>query len=368
MPVIPTFDELYELAKAEIRSRRPRLTDWNAGSVLDATTGGQTILADESIRYSAARFATLFFDTATGADLDALALDRLGLIRKPATAAVGEIEWTRDASGAYTILAGTQMRAVVGSEIVTVQSTAAVSMLSTDTTVIVPVQATVTGRATNAAADTVTEVVTPIIADPDATITNPQPLAGGSDAETDEAFRDRIRRYYASLRRGTIGSLETGARSVPGVSIVTVDESEVESSGWVYLYIGDPDARSNDVLAAAVAAEIVNWRAAGVLVEVLGSEREEKDLEISVVVEKGTDQTAVGDAIRAAIVAYGDTLGPKEEVQPSRIQKACHDASDLVVGARLDAIEDDDYAPASPENAIRFVEERIRLAFTEVEA
>lgn len=368
MPVIPTFNELYELSKAEIRGRRPRLSDWNAGSVLDAITGGQVVLVDESIRYAAARFATLFFNTATGADLDALALDRLGLTRKPATAAVGSVEWTRSAAGAYTILAGTQMRAVVGDQVITVQSTSAVAMLATDTTVIVPVQATTTGRDSNAAEDTITEVITPIVADPNATINNPQPLAGGDDAETDEAFRDRIRRFYASIRRGTIGALETGARTVPGVSVVAVDESEVEDSGWVYLYIGDPDARSNDVLAAAVEAEIVNWRAAGVLVEVLGSEREERDLEMRIVVEKGTDLSAAGDAIRSAIVAYGDTLDPKEDVQPSRLQKAAHDAMDAVVGARVDAIELDTYSPSAPQNAIRFVPERIRLQFTESEA
>lgn len=367
MPTLPTFQELYDAARAEIQLRRPDLTDFNEGSNLDAITGAAAVLADETSRVAVALFAAQFFDTAVGADLDALVQDRFGgaLARKPATAAIGTVTWTRDAAGAYVIPAGTRMRATIGSVTITVQTTAAVTLLSTDTSVDLPVQATVTGRASNAAAGTLEEVVDVQIADPGATATNAQPLAGGSDAETDESLRDRVRRQYSTLRRGTVASLEAGALSVPGVAVVTVDESDVESSGWVYLYVGDPDARSNDTLAALVATEIVNWRAAGVLVEVTGAERQEKSMALSIAVERGADQLTIAAAIRAAIVAYGDTLGPGERVRYSRLEQACHQASELVVAAQVDNLQGD-VTPSADYRAIRFTPETISLSFSEV--
>lgn len=365
MPSLPTFSQLYELAKAEIQLRRPDLVDFNEGSVLDALAGAGAVLADEAIRGAVELFAAQFFDTASGAELDALAQDRLNLLRKTATASIGQVAWTRGTAGAYVILAGTRFRATVGTETITVQSTAAVSVLATDTTVLIPVQATTTGRATNAAAATVTEVVDVVLADSTATVTNPEPLAGGTDAETDEAFRARIRAYYQTLRRGTVAALRTGALSVPGVAIVTVDETGIVDIEPVGVYIGDPDARSNALLAAAVATELENWRAAGVRVEVYGATREEVGLALLVYIERGSDQVAVGEAIRAALVAYGDTLQPGQVGQPSRLEKACHDASALVVGVEPTTTSAE-LTPSSGFAAIRFVPEAIAVSFVEV--
>lgn len=367
MAILPTFQELQDSARAEIQIRRPDLTDFNEGSNLDAMTGAAAIMADEVIRIGVALFAAQFFDTAIGADLDALVQDRFGgsLVRKPATAAIGTITWTRDAVGAYVILAGTRFRAVVGTTTITVQSISAVTLLAADTSVDLAVQSVVTGRASNAAAGVVDEILDVHISDPGATCTNAQPLAGGSDAETDEALRDRVRRVYSTLRRGTVEALETGALSVPGVGIVAVDESEVESSGWVYVYVGDPDARSNDALAALVETELVNWRAAGVLVDVTGATREEKSLALTVVIERGSDQNVIGAAIRAAVVAYGDSLGPGERIRGSRLEQAGHQASDLVVGVTVDSVSGG-YEPAANHRAIRFTAETISIAFTEI--
>ncbi len=366
MPTLPTFDDLYNAARAEIQLRRPDLTDFNEGSNLDAIAGAAAVLADEVSRVAVALFAAQFFDTAEGAELDALVQDRFGgsLVRKPATAALGTVTWERDAAGAYVIPAGTRFRATFGTTTITVQSTVAVSLLSTETETEIPVQATVTGRAGNAAAGEIDEIIDVHVSDPGATCTNAQPLAGGSDAETDEALRDRVRRVYSTLRRGTKAALETGALSVPGVGIVTVDESEVESSGWVYVYVGDPDARGNDTLATLVETELENWRCAGVLVEVQAAERQEKSITMEVVVERGSDQVAVAAAIRAAVVAYGDSLGPGVRARGSRVEQAAHQASDLVVAVN-DVSFGGGASPSANYRAIRFTAETIAIAFTE---
>lgn len=363
--MLPTFRALCDAFKAEVQSRRADLTDWNEGSVLDAIGGAGAMLADESMRVSLAAFSELFFDTAVGTALDRLALDRIGLVRKPATAAYGEVVWTRGTAGAYTIPAGAVFSATVNGQTFQVTSLHAVGLPAAKTSAKVAVVASSSGRATNLAAGTITTVVSSVSADTAATVTNLKPLAGGSDVELDAAFRDRIRRYYSTLRRGTVAALEVGALSVPGVAYVYVDESRVDESGWVYLYVGDPDARSNDVLAGLVSAEMINWRAAGVLVEVLGSSRDEVALSIAVDIERGADQVSLAAAIRASVVGYGDAVRPSRPARISRIERAVQDASALVLACEVTS-HDADIEPTTAAQAVRFVGESITLTFTEV--
>lgn len=365
---VPTFQALYDAFKAEVQSRRPDLTDWNEGSVLDAVGGASSMLADESMRFFLGLFGALFFDTAVGDDLDRLALDRLGLVRKPATSATGSVTWTKGISGAaYTIPAGTSVRGVIADGTsYTATVLYDVAIRADQAAVAVAVEADTLGRSSNLAAGVLDEIASPLVADPTASITNGEALAGGADEETDAAFRDRVRRYYSTLRRGTVGALETGALSVPGVAYVSVDESSIEDDGIVRVYVGDPDARSNDALATLVGAELLHWRAAGVMVEVLGSSRDEVTLTLALEVEHGADLVSLGAAVRAAVVGYGDELAPNRPARVSRVVKAMHEASALVLSARVTS-HTDDIDPAAVHQAVRFVASTIAIAFTEVD-
>ena len=101
---IPSFADLYDAAKAEMQSRDPRLTDFNAGSALDALAGGSAILADEALRIALHLAKAAFVDTATGDDLDTRITDLGGPARNPATAASVELFIVRGSYvGAYTI-------------------------------------------------------------------------------------------------------------------------------------------------------------------------------------------------------------------------------------------------------------------------
>lgn len=365
---VPTFQQLYDAFRAEVQSRRSDLTDWNEGSVLDAIGGASAMLADESMRYFLALFGELYFDSAVGDALDRLALDRLGLTRKPATAAYGTVTWTKgDSSAAYTIPAGTSFRATLtdGSSY-TASALYDVAIRADQASVGVSVQADLAGRVSNLAEGTLDEVAAPLSADPTATATNAAALAGGADEETDSAFRDRIRRYYSTLRRGTVAALETGALSVPGVAFVSIDESTIEDDGIVRVYVGDPDARANDTLATLVEAELLNWRAAGVMVMVFGSERQEESLTLEIDVERGSDLVTLADAVRSGVVGYGDELPPNRLARLSRIQSACHQASRQVLASTVTS-HTGDIEPDDAFKAIRFTSETITLLFTEVD-
>lgn len=380
MPTLPTFDDVYEIGKAEIQSRNPDLTDFSEGSDLDAVTGGGAMLADEVIRVLIALFAEQFIDTAEGDALDALALDRFGLTRKPASAAVGSVTLERVDSSIpdiVTIAAGTTVSGKVDGVTLSFTTDVEVEIGSADTTVDADATCTTTGRSGNVAPGVIDTVVDPPAEDLGLTVTNAARFAGGAPEETDERFRDRIRRYLATLRRGTVGALETGARSIPGVEYVTVDETFIhpDDGGYVGVYIGDPDARASAVLVALVDAEMINWRAAGIYVVVQAAEREEITLAVQMTVLAGADQTVLRSGIRQAILQHingidsaGDISGGLdvgETMSLSRLlTRAMRISDDIVGGAVLSHTEDLD--PTQPYYAIRVPSTSLSVTFVEV--
>lgn len=366
MITVPIFQQLYDAAIAEIQSRNPELTDTSEGSALDAIAGGGAVLSQDVIRSALDRFSELFFSTATGAALDALALDRLNLLRKPAVAAIGELTWTRGAAvGGYTVPAGTQFQATVGTEVVTFVSTADVTLLAVDTTATIPCEAIETGLVGNVAIGVVTEIVPPLPVDADATVTNPARFAGGAEAETDELFRARIKRYYASLRRGTNEALETAALGVPGVAHAAIDERDLQLSGFTWLFISDTSGGSNAALEALVRNVIEAWRAAGCQIVVNGAVPQVVALSVELAIRQGANRDTIRTACRAAIVNYGLTLAPSQVARLSQIEKACIDAGGgLVFGAQVTS-HTGPISPATPNRAIRF--EATSTTFTFIE-
>lgn len=89
-------------------------------------------------------------------------------------------------------------------------------------TVDVQVQAVEKGSLGNVAAGTVSVLYSPV--DGVASITNLQPVSGGTDIETDEQYRRRILLAYAGAHgAGTRADYEMWALAYPGVSYVYVD-------------------------------------------------------------------------------------------------------------------------------------------------
>lgn len=366
---VPTFDALYQAARAEVQSRRPDLTDWNEGSVLDALAGAGAILADQVVRYGIDLFSAQFLDTASGEQLDALALDRFGLTRKPAVAALGTLTFGRGAAvGVIAIPAGTTCSGKVSGTTVTVTTVVAAQMLAAEDTVDVTAAVTVTGPTGNLAAGVIDTIVDDLDDDPDATVSNADRFVGGMEAEPDESFRDRIRRYFQTLRRGTGEALQEAALSVGGVQYATVDEAFVhpDDGGYVAVYVGDPDGRGNDALAEAVEAEMDAWRAAGVEVRVLPAAREEIALALTVTVAHGADQGSLLEAIGAGVTAYTDGLAPNETLYLSRVVAEAFAAGDADVKDVEVTTPAADAAPSEPQNALRVPSESLSVSFVEL--
>ena len=364
---IPTVDQMQQRAIAEVQTRNPRLTDVNEGSTIDAVTGAGAVLADESIRVTLNGQRRFFFSTAIDGELDALAADRNFPPRKDATGGVGTFTWTKgDPSASYVLPAGHRVQGTLddGTPVV-VESTAAVVVGAADLFVEVPGLAQDTGPQTNLAPGFLDAPVDIIPADPAATVTNAARFVGGDLVESNEAYRARLELFFSTLRRGTVAALTFGALSVGGVSIATVDESLVSVDGIVRVYIGDPDARSNALLAAAVAVALEAWRSAGVRVLVLGADREEIPVALQLTIPAGSNRSALAEDIRANILAYTDFLSSSETLRVSELCFRAHDASPLVLSV-VSIAPAADVSPTQVQDAIRVNEADISLTWVEV--
>ena len=359
---LPTFAQIYQAGQNEIQARNSSLTDFNAGSALDAVTGGGAVMADEVLRVLLRLFAAQFVDTATGTDLDTLAADRFNLARKEAAASVGTLTFSQSSGSAFTVPAGTTCRATVGGRSITFTTRAAVDVPS-GTPASVTAACTVTGPAGNVDIGTITTVVDTLSTP--CTVTNADRFVGGMNRQEDPAFRDMIRRFYTTQRRATLAAIEAGALAVPGVGFASVEE---RTSPADYMYVavtvGDPDGRGNSALATAVADAKDEWRAAGVEVWVYASSREEISVSLTVVVKPGSDQDTLRTLIRSAIVAYTDQLAPGKMLYISQVIAAACDASDLVLGV-TPLSPSSDVAPSDAANALRVLPSAITLAFVE---
>ena len=180
MPSIPTVEDLRNQGAGEIQARNPDLTDWTEGSNLDAINGGTAVQADEVIGVVVQLFGALYFDTASGDDLDTLVLDRFGsnLERKPEVAAVGTLTFSTTAA---LVPAGTRVEATIDGELVTVATDANAVKLAGPGTVNVTATALQTGRQGNITAGLAVAILDPIPGDAAATVTNAERFAGGSE-------------------------------------------------------------------------------------------------------------------------------------------------------------------------------------------
>jgi uncharacterized phage protein gp47/JayE len=147
----------------------------------------------------------------------------------------------------------------------------------------------------------------------DGTLTaiNPEPTAGGEDAEDDDTFRDRIRDFWRTARRGILAAIEFGALTVPGV--VSAQAIEALTNGnqparVVNLYIADSTGVASDALAQQVDVALDEYRAAGIAVLISTSLPLLVDIQLRLSFRAGVDTLTITDNVRAAVVEFVNSL------------------------------------------------------------
>ena len=167
-----------------------------------------------------------FPQTATGENLELHAAQR-GIVRKQAIKAKGEALFSRTAAAEEDIEIPTGVlltcAAVEGSAEVPPRfvTTATAILQQGETKVAVPVECQNAGSGGNLAAGMLNVMITPVQGI--GSVTNPQPISSGEEAESDEALRRRLLDSYQAVTNGTnMAFYYNRAMSYPGVASVKV--------------------------------------------------------------------------------------------------------------------------------------------------
>lgn len=333
----PSAQELYDIAKAELVSRRPDLQVL-PGDISDMLLWAIAAGADRVVGFTAERFRATYVDGARGEDLTTLASDHFGLERFEAVQAVGSVTFSRSngpSAPAGTISLGTVVattKDINGVEVRFTTDADQAWLLGENGSKSVGVTAEIGGKSGNVAAAKINRIITSLF--DTFTVTNAALTAGGAEAESDQELRERIRGFNQSLRRGTLDALEFGAKQVQTVHTASASQ---DATGLVTVYVSDEDGNSNADMVADAAAELVNWIAAGITVQVLGAVVYTlTPITITLQVRSHVDVAAITSQVKNAIVARIGKLRIGETATRSAIQQAAMNVDiDNIIGVSV---------------------------------
>ena len=284
-----TPQEYFQIYKDSITASG-ELRDFSEGSMLDILGGGFSLCVNEVAELMINEFRKTYFDTATEADLDALALDHFGarFARPQGTPSSVLVTFTRpDTTEAVNIPTGTVLETApdaVGNVVTFLTDEVAVFAVGTDT-VTVRATSTEVGLTQNVAAATITVIAEafPFVV----SVTNNDPASGASNPETDDEFRETIKQLIVALAGATKTAIRGALLAHPSIGFAEVEEHlrEVvnysrETNGPVgesyfipdgVVYVADLAGEVSDGV-VAIAENIVNGsRACGTFIPVLGA-------------------------------------------------------------------------------------------------
>lgn len=304
--------DCYNIGRLYILSRatkiEPTVVDV-AGSDANLFVGSTSFMAYGVALQLADRLGDLYLDSASGEGLDRFASDRYQLFRKAASPAIGTVQFIRPTTGggSGTIDIGTKLQTLTGVEYYTTQTA---FFSGSDLTTFANVSAVQAGNAFQVGRNQIRRFSsTPF--DSTIIVNNIDPTSGGEDIETDPVFKERIRDFWNSARRGVLGAIEFGAKSVDGV--VSASASEAMDSlnrpaRVVSLFIADSSGISNSALADQVTIALGEFRAAGVKVIIDTSIPQLVNIQLKLTFRAGVDTVTLTEAIRAAVLEFVNDL------------------------------------------------------------
>lgn len=304
--------DCYEIGRRFILTRAEGRIDASVvdtqGSNANLIVGSGSFMAYAVMQQLGERIGALLLDSAEKEDLDRYAWDRYQMTRKGASPAKGEVDFERPtvAGGAGSILTNTKVKSLTGIEYITLTDAAfGASTLSVKNVKVRAVQA---GKQYQVGKNQLRLVAA---FDPTITVTNPNATAGGEDPEEDPDFKERVRDFWSSARRGTLKAIVFGAKTVAGVSSAMAVEA-LSSVGLparvVNLFIADSSGVASASLGSEVNVALEEYRAAGIAVILYTSIPQITRIEMKLSFLAGVDTSTLTDLIRAAIFEYVNSV------------------------------------------------------------
>jgi len=345
----PTFQELYDLGRAEAIALRPDLVVAD-GDITDMLLAAATAMADKNVQYASEEILKTYVNGATGDDLTVLADDHFNIQRKVATAAQVTLSFARPAGAepATTIFAGHLVATVLDAAGDTVEFATDINLffgVGINGPLTVSATAVEEGAGSNVLAGEITRILDSISNDASFTVTNSVAAAGGNDEETDEELRARIKALSLTLRRGTLAALEFGALTVPSVRVAVA--SEDITTGIVRVAVSDSAGSSNSQMTSDVETALEEYRAAGTDVTVVGGKVLSQVISVQLRLEAGFQASTLLDSVSDAIVERVSELKLGETLYLTMIRTAAQNTNDaildvVVITPASDVVPDDD--------------------------
>lgn len=310
----PTRLDLFAIGRAHVLARAKRIDPAQVdvqGSDVNIIVASQSFISFEVVKQLVQKINALLLDGARGDDLDRFAFDRYQLTRKGAQAAVGSARMfrTSTAVGAGDVAIGTKLVTLTGIEYVT---TTQATFGATDTAAPANVRAVLAGKATQVGANTIRRFDNPsALFDPSLQVNNDEATSGGEDREEDDVFRERVRDFFLTARRGTLGAIEFGAKEVGGVESAQAREVLTPTNlpaRVVELFVADGSGVSNTVLGAQVRDNLQEFRAAGIRVITSTSTPQIVAVQLQLAFQAGVDTSTLAEQIRGAMAAFINSL------------------------------------------------------------
>lgn len=347
---LPTFPDLFRVGRDEVLTRSAKVSrDAIEREGMDANilVASSAAMADEVVGQLATLAASLFLDSAKADALDRLVFDRYGLVRKAAASSQGTVQF-RSPGGApttFTIPVGVLVQTSDGVQFATVESVT--FNAGSVGPVACAVSSVLAGSSQNAKVGAIQSIVTAITSQPtDLAVYNPYATAGGDDSESDSSLKDRARKFFTTVRRGTLGALEAAALGVAGVQKATAFEV-LDALGrparLVQLVVADSftaqfaqydtvPARyqtQSQTLATTVFNALADVRPAGIFVQCLVGNVVLQSVQLSLTFNAGANVNTAALEARAAVVSYVNSLQPGYPFVVADAQKALNNVSGL---------------------------------------
>lgn len=166
----------------------------------------------------------------------------------------------------------------------------------------IPVKAIYKGRKYNVAAESITRFITPVASV--SKVRNPDPTEGGTDTESDESLRNRIRESLKFTSNGTNCAYYVNtALEVEGVASAKV-VPKGRGAGTVDVYVAAQSAEVSDETLDNVQNYLSEKREVNVDVKVMKATPLTVNLNLKIAVCEGYDFQEVSERIRKAVGDY----------------------------------------------------------------
>lgn len=165
--------------------------------------------------------------------------------------------------------------------------------------IMIPVQCKTSGTIGNIPAKAITTIVTTnsIIKQ----VYNSTSFTNGTNEETSAERKKRFQDYIRTLARGTADAIVYGCLEVEGVSGAWVDDNYI---GYVKLYAHNSDGELPEELRQAIVANLQNYRAGGIEVEVLPIVKRPINVSLKAMIANGYDTEIYQELLYSLVTRY----------------------------------------------------------------